>query len=844
LSRLVILRDARGERRGDETSFPLSLGGAGADVEIAGCGDGVVALIALSDGHAFIQPTGESADVFLNREHLRSSKWLKSGDRIEAGSTTRKRAGGRESASALTSGQASDEIGEVVWKVEGDQIVVSSGLRRRESVSPPIEPPPLNSAARPDSSHRGVRGRHPGQAAGQTGALGTPGGPAGRRRLATAILVTPALVAAYLAIATPVAIEVEPAPEQQSLRGIPPPIPLMGRYLALPGTYAFRATREGYHPLEQKVEVGFEERVGVEAKLLELPGAVEVVLQPGTAHRSLRVMIGEDEQPRGEDGRWHIARGRHTLRLETERYLPHELELDVDGFGHRQTVEVTLEPAWANVRFESEPSGATVTVDGDEIGRTPIDAEILNGEPTIVVSRDDRKPVTLFPRIKAGDTLRLTDIILDPLDGYLVITSEPTSATVTVDGAYAGVTPVQVAVRPDVEHEVRVSEPGYAAATKRVRTSSLEESAVAMILSPEYGTVFMTATPADARLSVDGRELGAATRRLRLTTRRHELTISREGYQSKTLSVTPSAGLSQTLEVDLLTLEAARSEGMTTAAGQRLRLVRPEGEFLMGSSRREPGRRANESRRRVVLTRDFYISETEVTNAQFRQFRAAHDSGTEDDATLDGDDMPAARVSWEDAARYCNWLSSRDGLDAYYQDHGNTLVPVLKPGNGYRLPSEAEWAYVARIAGRTSPARYPWQGGGAAGSSAETTYPPPARAGNFADASIADTLTIVVPGYNDGYRGAAPVASYAPTPAGMYDLAGNVSEWTGDYYAVYPGEDTELVSDPTGPAQGEHRVVRGSSWRHGATSELRASYRDYSDKPRADIGFRIARYAD
>ncbi len=101
-----------------------------------------------------------------------------------------------------------------------------------------------------------------------------------------------------------------------------------------------------------------------------------------------------------------------------------------------------------------------------------------------------------------------------------------------------------------------------------------------------------------------------------------------------------------------------------------------------------------------------------------------------------------------------------------------------------------------------------------------------------------------MPGYNDGYRGAAPVASYAAAPAGMYDLAGNVSEWTGDYYAVYPGEETELVSDPTGPAQGEHRVVRGSSWRHGATSELRASYRDYSDKPRADIGFRIARYAD
>ena len=617
----------------------------------------------------------------------------------------------------------------------------------------------------------------------------------------------------------------------------------MGRYLALPGTYGLSATRSGYQQLEQKVDVDFGERVDVEAHLLELPGAVELVLTPSPANRSVRVLVGGEVQQRAEDGRWLIARGRPTLRIESERYLPLETDLDVEGFGRTQTLAVTLEPAWANVHFESHPTGAIVTVDGKDVGRTPLDAEILHGEPAIALHYTGRKSVSLYPRIKAGDTLRLTDIVLDPLDGYLRVTSQPNSATVTIDGVYAGVTPVQVAVRPDVEHEVRVSEPGYAAATRSVQTASEAETAVEMVLTPEYGTVFMTATPADAQLSVDGRAFGAATRRLRLTTRQHELTVSRDGYQSKTLSVTPSAGLSQTVEVALVTLEAARSESVTTAAGQRLRLIQPKNEFYMGSSRREPGRRANESRRRVELTRDFFISETEVTNAQFRQFQASHDSGTEEDAALDGDDMPAARVSWEDAARYCNWLSARDGLDAYYREDGTAIAPAAERTRGYRLPSEAEWAYVARVAGRESPGRYPWQGG-AAGPSSDGTYPPPAGTGNFADSSIADTLTVVVPAYNDGYRGAAPVASYDAAPSGVYDLAGNVSEWTGDYYAVYPGEESELTSDPTGPAQGEHRVVRGSSWRHGAAVELRASYRDYSDKPRADLGFRIARYAE
>ena len=70
-----------------------------------------------------------------------------------------------------------------------------------------------------------------------------------------------------------------------------------------------------------------------------------------------------------------------------------------------------------------------------------------------------------------------------------------------------------------------------------------------------------------------------------------------------------------------------------------------------------------------------------------------------------------------------------------------------------------------------------------------------------------------------------------------------MAEWTNDYYNVYPATGGAAESDPVGPASGAHRVVRGSSWRHGNITELRLSYRDYSKKPRNDLGFRIARYA-
>ena len=84
---------------------------------------------------------------------------------------------------------------------------------------------------------------------------------------------------------------------------------------------------------------------------------------------------------------------------------------------------------------------------------------------------------------------------------------------------------------------------------------------------------------------------------------------------------------------------------------------------------------------------------------------------------------------------------------------------------GYRLPTEAEWAWVARKQNQKSEQRYPWQG----------SYPPKEKNGNYADERIADTLADTVPGYDDGFRGTAPVASFPAWPQGFYDLGGNVS---------------------------------------------------------------------
>ena len=254
----------------------------------------------------------------------------------------------------------------------------------------------------------------------------------------------------------------------------------------------------------------------------------------------------------------------------------------------------------------------------------------------------------------------------------------------------------------------------------------------------------------------------------------------------------------------------------------------------MGASRREQGRRANESQRLVEITRPYYLGVNEVSNHEYRRFRPEHASGSVRGRSLDGAKQPVAQITWEDAVRYLNWLSKRDSLPPAYRAEGESFVPVQPPSTGYRLPTEAEWALAARYAGRQQAQKYPWG----------NTFPPTGSAGNYADTSAATLLANTLSDYEDGFPVSAPVGSFAPSATGFFDLGGNVAEWCQDFYAVYPNAAATVAMDPGGPATGRHHVVRGSSWRHASISELRLSYRDYSDKARSDLGFRIARYAD
>ena len=185
---------------------------------------------------------------------------------------------------------------------------------------------------------------------------------------------------------------------------------------------------------------------------------------------------------------------------------------------------------------------------------------------------------------------------------------------------------------------------------------------------------------------------------------------------------------------------------------------------------------------------------------------------------------PVQTVDWYDCVKWCNARSQKDGLTPVYcLDAGFTQVYtsgetdavfVNWAANGYRLPTEAEGERAAR--GGLIGQRFPW---GNTISESQANY-----LGN--SSLFAYDLGPV--GYNatgliGGLPYTSPVGSFAPNGYGLYDMAGNVLEWCQDWYGTLYGQPT--TSNPTGPAIGSYRVMRGGSWDNNA-GYARCAYRD------------------
>ena len=257
----------------------------------------------------------------------------------------------------------------------------------------------------------------------------------------------------------------------------------------------------------------------------------------------------------------------------------------------------------------------------------------------------------------------------------------------------------------------------------------------------------------------------------------------------------------------------------------------PSGTFTMGSPSGELGRYSHETQHEVTFTYDFAMGVTEVTQGQWKaQTGGANPSNFKSC----GDNCPVEEVDWYSTIAYANALSRDAGLQECY-----TLTPsscaddvsdwaggdtsctgatfVGLNCTGYRLPTEAEWEYAYRAG--TTTAYY-------SGANSVTGC-------NF-DANL-DSIGWYCGNANNATHA---VGSEEANAWGLSDMAGNVWEWTWDWYGTYLG----ATSDYIGPETGERRVLRGGSWRDGATYARAANRGNFNPDYRfIYLGFRLTR---
>lgn len=635
----------------------------------------------------------------------------------------------------------------------------------------------------------------------------------------------------YLFSARSVALSFEPEAHSVQIKG-GLAFKLGDRYLLREGDYRIRATADGYRPFEGELQVGSRQNQHYDFKFLKLPGLLNIQTQPQNAQVTI------DQQQVGLTPLNGIALepGQHSVEVNLAGHIPQSATVQIEGANQVQSLAIELSPAWADVIFESIPASAQVLVDGELRGTTPVTLQIMQGEHGVELQAPGYSDWRRSILVQANQEQAFTAIKLEPAATVVKVTTEPDKANITLDGQFLGQSPLEIKLTPGKQHRIELFKPGYEKAGRTLSAESVAGQTLSISMQPTLGEIRIISTPADADLYVNGVLKGKTGQTIALPAIRQNLEVRKLGYLSWSAQVTPRQGLEQQLQVRLQTPQQAKllaqKPEITTAAGQRLKLFR-SGQITLGASRREAGRRANEVLRKVSITRAFYMGLHEVTNAQFRLFRGEHSSGQVKSNSLDGDTQPVVMIGWEDAALYCNWLSERASLPLAYRVQKGKVVGFNAGATGYRLPTEAEWAWSARDT-RQGPLKYPWG----------ADMPPGARSGNYADRSAADLIGRIADTYNDGYAVTAPVGSFTANEKGLYDMGGNVAEWINDYYGTQMSLGAQLEKDPIGPAQGQYHVIRGSSWAHGSVTELRLSFRDYGDAPRNDLGFRIARYVE
>ena len=511
----------------------------------------------------------------------------------------------------------------------------------------------------------------------------------------------------------------------------------------------------------------------------------------------------------------YLKKGIYSYEVKSKNHISYKSKLEINKYADEILVPIIMQEVNKKLVINSEPNQASVFLNNVELGVTPLSVNLNTTSNNILIKKSEYKDSNIDYIVKNNNSDQIIIKLIEDED-VININTVPSQASLFFNEDYIGISPLKFKIQD--KGILKVKKYGYV--DNKINITK-DTKKLNIVLTEDSSEVFISSDP-PSDVFLNEEYIGKTPFTKKIQKIKHKISFKSKGFRTLNESFEPTKDKQNIIKKLLTEKEASLLENKKysrTSIDGEVILFEP-GSFVMGSSKKESRRDINEIMRSVKITKHFYISKNLITEEQYSLFKRSSKSN-----------LPVNNISWIDAAKFCNWLSSKEGFENFYEIKNNQIISFNMDSKGYRLPTEAEWEYVAKS---NNPEKYIYSWG----SDRKITK----LVGNIADVSTQGILSNFIDDYDDGYDERSPVGSFRPNQNDINDLTGNLSEWVNDFYSVEFVQQSKVFQDYIGPLAGTSHVIKGSNYYSSTPLQLGLSYRTYGNEPNNLVGFRIARW--